>query len=86
MLWLGVFVFVVFHDSKAPQHLVLSFLFRLKREMEFEDTDIYQAILDNDRDTLAQLLASSQGADLLAIRGLDGQSYLHLAVDVDANR
>ncbi|XP_067649385.1 uncharacterized protein [Haliotis asinina] len=48
--------------------------------MDIEDTDIYQALLDNDLPGLKKLLRE-QNANL---RGRDGQSYLHAAVSQGA--
>lgn len=44
--------------------------------MDIEDTDIYQALLDNDLQGLKKLLREQN----VNLRGRDGQSYLHAAV------
>ncbi|KAL5007434.1 hypothetical protein ScPMuIL_016240 [Solemya velum] len=48
--------------------------------MRFYETDIYQAILNNDSSVLKELISGSDEKDFLE-RDWDGRSYLHLAVD-----
>ena len=49
--------------------------------MDFEDSAIHQAILDNNTELLEDLVKS----DNVNLRGYDGSSFLHIAIDQGAH-
>lgn len=52
--------------------------------MRFYETDIYQAILNNDTAGLREVINADDNNDFLE-RDWDGRSYLHLAIDNNAD-